>query len=199
MGGFKAARNNRIAMPSEWGNPDGMVCFTPAAVDARGFETKIVQRPRMLPAGIASTGPLARSLFLLGWTEEQALVARLKDKGLVVITGCGHPTIETIVQMVTHLSNDPIYAIAGGLHFPVTDSPLRKPGLRVQMIWGTGKPPWRKITKQDLEQTIDNLNTVNPRHIFLSPHDTCHYALQRFQASLSCQTHILASGATYSL
>ena len=90
----------------------------------------------------------------MGWTEEQAIVARLKDKGLVVITGCGHPTIETIIQMAKHLSDEPIYAIGGGLHFPVTDSPLRKPGLKVQMIWGTGKPPWQKITEQDLEQTI---------------------------------------------
>jgi 7,8-dihydropterin-6-yl-methyl-4-(beta-D-ribofuranosyl)aminobenzene 5'-phosphate synthase len=126
-------------------------------------------------------------------------VARLKGKGVVVITGCGHPTTETIVQMVTHLSNEPIYAIGGGLHFPVTDSPLRKPGLKVQMIWGTGKPPWQKITKHDLEQTIDNLNTVNLKHIFLSPHDTCEYALQSFKRSLHCQTHILESGATYSL
>nr|WP_319392190.1 hypothetical protein [uncultured Desulfobacter sp.] len=67
------------------------------------------------------------------------------------------------------------------------------------MIWGAGKPPWRKITKQDLEQTIDNLNAINPRYTFLSSHDTCHYALQRFKGSLNCQTHILESGATYSL
>ena len=199
MGGFKAARKNRIAIPGEWGNPDGMVCFAPERVDAQGFETRVVQSPRMLPAGIASTGPLARSLFLMGWTEEQALVARLKGKGLVVITGCGHPTIETIVQMVKHISDEPIYAIGGGLHFPVTDSPLRKPGLKVQMIWGTGKPPWQKITKQDLDHTIDNLNTINPRQILLSPHDTCHYALQRFKRSLNGQTHILESGVTYSL
>lgn len=63
MGGFKAARKNRIAIPGEWGNPDGMVCFVPERVDAQGVETRIVQSPRMLPAGIASTGPLARSLF----------------------------------------------------------------------------------------------------------------------------------------
>ena len=198
MGGFKAVRNNQIAMPREFGKGNGMVCFSPAKVGADGFETKIVQSPRMLPAGIASTGPLSRSLFFMGWTEEQAIVARLKDKGLVVITGCGHPTIETIIQMVKQLSDEPIYAIGGGLHFPVTDSPLRKPGLKVQMIWGTGKPPWQKITDQDLEQTIGNLNAVNPKHIFLSPHDTCDYALQRFKTSLHCQTHILESGATYS-
>jgi len=69
----------------------------------------------------------------------------------------------------------------GGLHFPITDSPLRKPGLKVQMIWGTGKPPWKRITEKDLERTIENLNAINPKHVFLSAHDTCDYAIDRFQ------------------
>nr|WP_320189976.1 MBL fold metallo-hydrolase [uncultured Desulfobacter sp.] len=198
MGGFKAVRKNQICMPRELGKGNGMVCFTPAQVDAQGFEIQIAQRPRMLPAGIATTGPLSRSFFLLGWMEEQAIVARLKGKGLIVITGCGHPTIETIVQMAKRLSDDPIYAIGGGLHFPVTDSAIRKPGLKVQMIWGTGKPPWQKISEQDLARTIENLNIINPKQIFLSPHDTCDYALQKFKDSLHCQTHILESGETYS-
>lgn len=135
----------------------------------------------------------------MGWTEEQAIVARLKHKGLIVFTGCGHPTIEIIVQMVKRLSDEPIYAIGGGLHFPVTDSPLRKPGLKVQMIWGTGKPPWKCITKADLERTIENLNAINPKLVFLSAHDTCDYAIARFQNALKSETKVLRSGATYRL
>ena len=94
----------------------------------------------------------------MGWTEEQAIVARLKDKGLVVFTGCGHPTIETIIQMVKHLSDEPIYAIGGGMHFPITDSRFRKPGLKVLMLWGTGKPPWKRLTDEDLSRTMNNMN-----------------------------------------
>lgn len=70
--------------------------------------------------------------MIFGKTEEQAIIARLKDKGLVVFTGCGHPTIETIVQMAQRISDEPVYAVGGGLHFPITDSPLREPGLKVQ-------------------------------------------------------------------
>ena len=141
MGGFKAVRDNQVTVPQEFGRCEAIPCYLPAEANAEGFQTEVLEGPRMLTAGVASTGPLTRSLFLLGWTEEQAIVARLKNKGLVVFTGCGHPTIETIVQMVKRLSDEPIYAIGGGLHFPITDSPLRKPGLKVQMIWGTGKPP----------------------------------------------------------
>lgn len=143
MGGFKAVRDKQVTVPPEFGRPEGIPCFLPAEADAEGFQPEVVEEPRMLAGGVASTGPLTRSLFLMGWTEEQAIVACLKDKGLVVFTGCGHPTIETIIRMVKRLSNVPIYAIGGGLHFPITDSPLRKPGLKVQMIWGTGKPPWK--------------------------------------------------------
>lgn len=199
MGGFKAAKKKRVALPHELGTAAGMVCFVPDRAGSDQLHVELVDKPQMLVAGIASTGPLARGLFLMGWTEEQAIVARLKGKGLVVFTGCGHPTIETIVRMVRKLSDEPIYAIGGGLHFPVTDSPLRKPGLKVQMIWGTGKPPWKRITEEDLERTLHFLNDVRPERVFLSAHDTCDYSITRLENDLHSQTTVLRAGATYSL
>lgn len=199
MGGFKAVRTNHVTVPREIGGPGGRACFLPSEANTEGFQTEVVEGPRMLAAGVASTGPLARSLFLLGWTEEQAIVARLKDKGLVVLTGCGHPTIETITLMVRRLSDDPIYAVGGGLHFPITDSPLRRPGIKVQMIWGTGKPPWRRLTDEDLNSTIDNLNAAGPKRVLLSAHDTCDYAIDRFKNELKSETEVLRAGATYQL
>ena len=199
MGGFKAVRTNHVTVPREIGGPGGRACFLPSEANTEGFQTEVVEGPRMLAAGVASTGPLARSLFLLGWTEEQVIVARLKDKGLVVLTGCGHPTIETITLMVRRLSDDPIYAVGGGLHFPITDSPLRRPGIKVQMIWGTGKPPWRRLTDEDLNSTIDNLNAAGPKRVLLSAHDTCDYAIDRFKNELKSETEVLRAGATYQL
>ena len=199
MGGFKAFRNNQVTVPQELGMGARIPCFIPSQANADGFRIEVVAGPQMIAAGIASTGPLSRSLFLMGWTEEQAIIARLKDKGLVVFTGCGHPTIETIVQMAQRISDEPVYAVGGGLHFPITDSPLRKPGLKVQMIWGTGKPPWKRITEADLEGTIENLNDINPKHVFLSAHDTCDYAIDRFRNELNSETKVLKSGATYQI
>lgn len=199
MGGFKAVRNNQVTVPQEFGKGEGISCFVPAEANADRFQTEVVKGPQMLTAGVGSTGPLTRSLFLMGWTEEQAIVARLRHKGLIVFTGCGHPTIETIVRMVKHLSDEPIYAIGGGFHFPIAESPLRKPGLKVQMIWGTGKPPWKRITKADLERTIENLNVINPKHVFLSAHDTCDYAIDRFQNALKAETKVLRAGASYQI
>ncbi|WP_136805733.1 MBL fold metallo-hydrolase [Desulfosediminicola flagellatus] len=197
MGGFKAVRDNHIAIPLKTEKPPVRQCFLPAKAGTNCLKTTVVEFPQLLSAGIASTGPLARSLFLMGWTEEQAIVARIKGKGLVIFTGCGHPTIETIVDMVRKISDEKIYAIGGGLHFPITDSPLRKPGLKVQMIWGTGKPPWKQINDHDLQTTINNLNCVNPARVFLSAHDTCDYAIDRLEKELNAETIVLKAGAKY--
>jgi 7,8-dihydropterin-6-yl-methyl-4-(beta-D-ribofuranosyl)aminobenzene 5'-phosphate synthase len=101
--------------------------------------------------------------------------------------------------MVKRLSDEPIYAVGGGLHFPITDSPLSKAGLKMQMIWGTGKPPWKRLSDEDLTRTIDHLNAVSPKHVFLSAHDTCDYAIERFNNELKSEVEVLKAGATYVL
>jgi 7,8-dihydropterin-6-yl-methyl-4-(beta-D-ribofuranosyl)aminobenzene 5'-phosphate synthase len=81
-------------------SPELKPCFLPDRAAAKGFEAELVEMLQLLTAGIASIGPLARSLSMFGFTEEQALLARVKDKGLVIFTGCGHPTIEVVLEMV---------------------------------------------------------------------------------------------------
>jgi len=199
MGGSKAKSSKQVAVPVELGVPGGKPCFLPDKAGAEGFNAEVVTEPRLLTAGIASVGPLARSLFFFGWTEEQALLARIKGKGLAIFTGCGHPTIEVILQMVARLSDEPVYAIGGGLHFPVTHGRMKYRGIQMQMIIGTGKPPWRRITDDDLSSTIEAINTAEPKHVFLSAHDSCDYALKRFQNELKAETQVLRTGATYRL
>lgn len=47
--------------------------------------------------------------------DEQALLVNSK-KGLVVVTGCGHPGPCNIVQMARKMTNRPPYMLLGGLH-----------------------------------------------------------------------------------
>jgi 7,8-dihydropterin-6-yl-methyl-4-(beta-D-ribofuranosyl)aminobenzene 5'-phosphate synthase len=199
MGGFKAQRSKQVTVPEGLGAPKDKPCFLPDEAGAANFSVEIVNEPRLLTAGIASIGPLARSLFIFGWTEEQALLARLKDRGLVVFSGCGHPTIEVILEMVHHLSSEPVYAIGGGLHFPITSGRGDYKGIQAQMIFGTGKPPWQRVTDDDLNRTIRSINAANPEKVFLSAHDTCDYALKRFENELKADTYILRAGASYRL
>lgn len=197
MGGLRAQRNRRVTVPEELLTKKVLPCYLPDKAEADGFQTVLVKGPRLLTAGIASTGPLARSLFVFGYTEEQALIARIKGKGLVVITGCGHPTIEVIMDMVKHLSNEPLYAIAGGLHFPVSGGRGNRAGIQFQTLIGTGKPPWKRITEKDLGKTIAAINNITPQKVILSAHDTCDYSLERMKKELNADTDVLRAGETF--
>ena len=197
MGGMAAQRSSEVTVPDELVPSQPKPCFLPDRAKTNGFKAELVERPRLLTAGIASTGPLARSLFLLGHTEEQALLARVKNKGLVLFTGCGHPTIEVILEMVERLSSERLYALGGGLHFPVTGGRGNRAGIQFQTIMGTGKPPWQRITDEDLSRTIAVINAAGPKEVYLSGHDTCNYALDRMKRELKAETEILEAGATY--
>lgn len=198
MGGLAAQKSRTVALPAEWEKPaSGTACYLPEPATAPDFDAQVVEDPTVLPCGLATTGPLARALFFAGLCEEQALVARLKGMGLVVITGCGHPTIEKILAMVRLLSSEPVYAIAGGLHFPLTASRYVAAGIQLQMLVGTGKPPWRRLTDADLTATIGALNVAKPQRVLLSPHDSCDHALARFQRELAADVTVLEAGETY--
>ena len=49
--------------------------------------------------------------------DDQALIVDIKDKGLLVITGCGHAGIINICRYATRLTGGrPLYAVMGGFH-----------------------------------------------------------------------------------
>jgi 7,8-dihydropterin-6-yl-methyl-4-(beta-D-ribofuranosyl)aminobenzene 5'-phosphate synthase len=197
MGGIPAQRSLQVTVPDKLMSSESKPCFLPDRAEAEGFKAELVERPQLLTAGIASTGPLARSLFMFGFTKEQALLVRVKGKGLVVFTGCGHPTIEVILEMVGRLSNEPLYAVGGGLHFPVTGGRGNRAGIQFQTMIGTGKPPWQRITDDDLSRTIAAINSARPKRVYLSGHDTCDHALDRMMRELNADTEVLEAGATY--
>ncbi len=49
--------------------------------------------------------------------DDQALIAHVRDKGLVILTGCGHSGIVNIVRYARKLTGvDEVYAVLGGFH-----------------------------------------------------------------------------------
>ncbi len=72
--------------PTALGIPPGLPCYLPAPATSEGWQGQVVTQPGLLSAGLGSTGPLARNLFFFGLTEEQAIVARLKGRGLARAT-----------------------------------------------------------------------------------------------------------------
>jgi len=197
MGGIQAFRSMQVAVPDALKPEEPIPGYLPAQAGMAGFEAEVVETPRLLTGGIASTGSLARRLFFLGWTEEQALVIRLKGKGLVVFTGCGHPTLPVILRMVRKMTSEPIYAIGGGLHYPIAGGRMSLPGIDAQTIMGTGLPPWRRITEKDLDAVIETIHAEKPKRLYLSAHDTCDHALERLAHETGAEAVVLEAGGIY--
>jgi len=45
----------------------------------------------------------------------------------------------------------------------------------IQRMFGTGKVPWQRITRSEVENALDNLIEKNISIIGLSPHDSCDW------------------------
>ena len=74
--------------------------------------------------------------------DDQAIVLNIKDKGLVVITGCAHAGIINIIKYAKELSGeDRIYGVIGGMHL-------------------TGE-----VFERLISRTIDELEQLKPRFI----------------------------------
>lgn len=77
----------------------------------KGYGTKIVevQEPLKICEGVYSTGELGT------WIKEQSLII-YTEKGLVVITGCAHPSIVKIVNKAKDLVKNDVLLVMGGFH-----------------------------------------------------------------------------------
>jgi 7,8-dihydropterin-6-yl-methyl-4-(beta-D-ribofuranosyl)aminobenzene 5'-phosphate synthase len=107
--------------------------FDQSSVKAAGGILVLASNPVMIAAGVTTSGEIARETDFEKtegfWNiednrfvedpmnDEQALLIHVKDKGLVVITGCAHPgIINTLKQAQKMSSVGDIYAVVGGLH-----------------------------------------------------------------------------------
>jgi len=78
---------------------------------ARGYGAAVVEvsEPQEICPGVYTTGVLGRLV------REQALIVRT-SQGLVVLTGCSHPGIVTILEKVRSLHEGNALLVMGGFH-----------------------------------------------------------------------------------
>jgi 7,8-dihydropterin-6-yl-methyl-4-(beta-D-ribofuranosyl)aminobenzene 5'-phosphate synthase len=123
----------RVAIPSA---PVDLPSTSKVALEGAGFEIVEERQPSFLLDGrLLVTGEVDRTTeFEKGhplfeayrdghWRpdplvlDDQALVASVRGKGLVVLTGCGHSGIVNILRYVRKLTGeDRIHAVIGGFH-----------------------------------------------------------------------------------
>ncbi len=129
--------------------------FDQSSVKAAGGILVLARNPVMIAAGVTTSGEIARETDFEKtegfWTveddrfvedpmnDEQDLLINVKDKGLVVITGCAHSgIINTLKQAQKMSSVDDIYAVVGGLHL-------------------------EKAADARIKETVDEFSRINPQ------------------------------------
>jgi 7,8-dihydropterin-6-yl-methyl-4-(beta-D-ribofuranosyl)aminobenzene 5'-phosphate synthase len=146
-----------------------------------GPETNMITDPVVLKEGIVSIGIIPRYLFLMGHTLENSLAFNVAGKGIVLIIGCGHQTIERIIERTQALFDEPIYAVIGGLHYPVNGGRIMIGPINIQRIVGSDKPPWISIRESDVKNAIAAIKEVSPKIVALSPHDSSDWCIDQFK------------------
>lgn len=160
-----------------------------------GPEVEVIKGPKILRKGIASTGVIPRFLFLQGYTEEHSLAINVEGKGMVQIVGCGHQTIERIIERSKMLFDEPIYGIVGGLHFPVNGGRIMLGPLNLQNIVGYDELPWRgNIGEEHVRNAIEAIKKEDPQLVSLSPHDSSDWSLDQFKRAFGDKYHELKAG-----
>jgi len=159
VGGMTWWRKGSFAWESE-GSPK---VYLPKELTHSSLETTVATEPLIIAPGVATLGrmpflePFPFRLWQpLGW--EQALLINVEGEGLVVILGCGHPSMERIILEAEAQFNLPVIGIVGGLHYG-------------------------KANTAKLEPHINFLAERNPELVALSPHDSNGAVLQAFEAA----------------
>jgi 7,8-dihydropterin-6-yl-methyl-4-(beta-D-ribofuranosyl)aminobenzene 5'-phosphate synthase len=177
-GGFKAQRAKTFTLSPDDTEPLSVPAYVPEEMTHPSADVKVVTDPVEIAPGVYSTGTIARSIWLMGLTPEQALAVNVEGKGIVLIMGCGHQTLERAIERTESLFDEPFYGVIGGLHLPVTGS--RAP-YDIQRFLGTGRPPWRRIGEGDVRATVAHLKEKDPKLVAISAHDSCDWTLGEFR------------------
>lgn len=161
MGGTAAWWSNRLAAGDPPLDLTGKRVLVPMALNNAEIAQSVLEQPTKIAKGVATLGTIAfPELFPLSLrgarNVEQALAVNVKDKGIVLITGCGHPTVERIVTRAGAIFDEPIIGIVGGLHY-------------------------EGFSREQTQPHIAFIAALDPQLVAVSPHDSSPAALEAFR------------------
>jgi 7,8-dihydropterin-6-yl-methyl-4-(beta-D-ribofuranosyl)aminobenzene 5'-phosphate synthase len=174
VGGAKAWQNHTVSignfdLPEDLGD---RLMFVPTSMT---FKNAVHATVPTLPApDVATTGVISYlEVFPISLFEpkgsEQALVVHVAGKGLVLITGCGHPGLEKLVERAETLYEQTVVGVVGGLHY-------------------------ENMQAEAVRSHIQFLQSRPIEIIALSAHDSSPEALAAFEKAFPGAYHRLAVG-----
>ena len=178
VGGMAPMRAKAFMLSPHDVDLTGRTAYLPSPLSHPTARTVVTEEPTVIFPGVATIGVIWRAIWLLGLTPEQALAVNVRGKGIVLIVGCGHQGLTRILARYGQLFTEPLYGVFGGLHYPVTESRIKRPS---QRVIGTGKGPWQRITKQEVDQAVAKLRGAEPSLVGISAHDSCDWTVGRFR------------------
>lgn len=174
IGGVPAWRRNAVSFGKLPGGMSDRLLFIPIKMSYSGAIHATI--PTLPAPDVATTGVISYpEVYPLSLFEpkggEQALVVNIARQGLVVITGCGHPTIEKLIARAETLYGLPVVGIVGGLHY-------------------------ERFSSEYIQPHIEFLMSRQLQLVALSPHDSSLKALEAFQSAFAERYHLLRVGET---
>jgi metal-dependent hydrolase (beta-lactamase superfamily II) len=154
-----------------------MPVYTPGEMTYPGLYPIYTPLPTKIAKGVATSGVIHNPVFFTD-IEEQALAINVEDKGIIIISGCGHQSIEKILQRTDLLFDDPLYGILGGFHYPIEE------GRNITWVYKyivVGKLPWERLTVEDVEKKCELLKVRNVKLVGLSGHDSSDGSIAIFR------------------
>jgi 7,8-dihydropterin-6-yl-methyl-4-(beta-D-ribofuranosyl)aminobenzene 5'-phosphate synthase len=191
VGGPKSQLRHSFSFGREQVVPRSATAFVPTQMTHPHADICVVDQARVIGPGVAVLPPLSRMLFWLGSIAEQALIVNVRGRGLILITGCGHPEIERMVAAAEAILDVPVYAVLGGLHLPV--HPIGTP-LLPQAVLGNPNWPWRPINEDDARSVIRSIQQRGPGLVALSGHDSSPWTINAFEHAFGDRYRTLRVG-----
>lgn len=151
--------------------------YTPTPMEYPGLKPIFSREPIKIAKGVTTIGVIPCPMFFTD-IGEQALAINVKNKGIIIISGCGHQTIEKLVLRSELLFNEDIYGLLGGFHLPVTV--CRNIG-KIYQYGITDRPPWDPLSVKDIQKNIDFLKTHGIKIVGVSGHDSCDESINIFK------------------
>jgi 7,8-dihydropterin-6-yl-methyl-4-(beta-D-ribofuranosyl)aminobenzene 5'-phosphate synthase len=150
--------------------------YLPETLTYPGSDPVVMTSPIKIADGVATTGAIPFVYPFPAWLVipqgvEQALVVNVKDRGIVIITGCGHMKVDSLLAHAQTEFNAPVIGIVGGLHEG-------------------------NASAQALQPDIDLIRAIQPTIVAVSPHDTQATALAVFQQAFPDAYQPLEVGKT---
>lgn len=152
----------------------GKQILTPIALTYPGAKPEAAGAPRVLAPGIVALGAIPFvDVFPLSLVRpqmiEQVLAVNVADVGVILISGCGHPGLERMVNTAEQVLGQPVAGIVGGLHYGEGVTPAVNAGIAL-------------LEEHDVAL------------VALSPHDTGPAGRNAFATTFGAAYHPIAVG-----